>query len=89
MIESIRRIDATVLLEINTDLCIKSPVEYFSFDAGTERSAELLRKHLCDLKHKAHQAIARNCLKYLDRDEISKLKSKLVKEWNGNKHCWK
>ena len=88
MIESIRRSDGTILLEINTGLIIKSPIVWFSFDAGTEMSAELLRRHLYDLKLKAKQDIAKDCLTYLSRKEISELKSKLVHGWNGSKHCW-
>ena len=89
MIESIRRTDATIVLEINTRLCIKEPVIYFSFDAGSEMHAELLRQRLYDLRFENRKNISRDCLMYLNREEISKLKSKLVHEWNGSKHCWK
>ena len=89
MIESIIRTDNTVFLKINTGLCIKEPVIYFNYSAGSEMHAELLRNRLYDLQFKAKQNIARNCLVYLNKNEISKLKSKLVKEWNGSKHCWK
>ena len=89
MIESIRRTDSTVFLEVNTGLCIKEPVIYFSFSAGSEMSAELLRQHLYDLRYKSKEAIARDCLLYLSKEEKSRLKSKLVREWNGSKHCWK
>ena len=88
MIESIRRTDSTIFLEINTGLCIKEPVIYFSFDAGSEMHAELLRKYLYDLRRESKVKIARDCLLYLSREEKSALKSKL-KEWNGSKHCWK
>ena len=67
MIESIRRSDSKVLLEISTGLCIKNPIVWFSFDAGTEMPAELLRKHLYDLRLKAKQDIAKDCLTYLSR----------------------
>ena len=89
MIESIRRTDATILLEINTGVCIKSPIVWFSFDAGTEMSAELLRRHLYDLRFESKKATAKDCLMYLSKEEISKLKSRLVHEWDGRKHCWK
>lgn len=88
MIESIRRTDASVSLEINTGLCIKEPVLYFKFEADSELSAELLRKHLYDLRLQAKKDIAKDCLLYLSREEKSTLKSKL-KDWNGSKHCWK
>ena len=89
MIESIKRNDATVLLEINTGLCIKSPIVCFSFNAGSEMSAGLLRKHLYELRFKVNKSIAKDCLMYLNNQEISALKSRLVKKWNGSKHCWK
>lgn len=89
MIESISRNGGTLLLEINTSLCIKSPIVWFGFDAVTELAAELLRKHLYDLMDNQKKEIARDCLRYLSKEEISRLKSKLVKEWNGSKHCWK
>ena len=89
MIESIRRTDTVVSLEINTGLCIKEPVIYFNFNVDSEISAELLRQYLYDLQLEAKKDIARNCLMYLDKIEKSKLKSKLVHEWNGSKHCWK
>lgn len=88
MIETIRRTEFTVLLEINTGLCIKEPIIYFNHNAGSEVSAELLRQHLYDLRFKAKKAIARDCLMYLNNEEVSALKAKLTK-WNGHKHCWK
>ena len=33
--------------------------------------------------------IAVNCFLYLDAKQISALKSRLIKEWNGRTHCWK
>lgn len=89
MIESIRRTESTVGLEINTGLCIKEPVIYFKYCADSELSAELLRQHLYELRFKGKQLIARDCLSYLNKEEISALKSRLVKDWNGAKHCWK
>lgn len=89
MIETIRRTDTTVRLEINTGLCIKEPVIFFTYDCSSEMSAELLRQHLYDLRFKSKQDIARDCIMYLSKEEVSKLKSKLVKEWNGARHCWK
>ena len=89
MIESIRRTESTVFIEINTRLCIKEPVIRFNFDASSEMSAELLRQRLYDLRFEANRNIARDCLMYLGKEEISKLKSRLVKEWDGSKHCWK
>ena len=89
MIESIIRTESTVGIEINTGLCIKEPIIYFKFCADSELSAELLRQHLYDLRYKSKEAIARDCLLYLSKEEKSRLKSKLVREWNGSKHCWK
>ena len=88
MIESIRRTESTVFLEINSGLCIKEPTIWFSLKADSEMSAELLRKHLYDLSFKAKHNIAKDCIMYLSNKETSELKSKL-KEWNGAKHCWK
>lgn len=89
MIDSIRRTESTVFIEINTGLCIKEPVIFFRFDTDSEISAELLRKHLYDVRAMAKKRIAKDCLMYLDREEVSKLKSKLLHEWDGNKHDWK
>ena len=89
MIESIRRTESTVFLEINTGLSIKEPVIWFKFDDDSEMSAELLRQRLYDFRFEANRSIARDCLMYLSKEEISKLKSRLVKDWNGSKHCWK
>ncbi len=89
MIESIRRTDTTVSLGIHTALGVSEPVIYFNLNTGSEIHAELLRQHLYDLRLRAKKIIARNCLIYLDKEEISKLKSKLAKEWNGSKRCWK
>lgn len=88
MIESIRRTDSTLFLEINTGLCIKEPVIFFRFDAQSEMAAELLRKHLYTVNDKATKQIAKDCMLYLSREEKSELKSRL-KRWNGSKHCWK
>lgn len=89
MIKLIRRDGTMVLFEIDTGMHIKEPWIYFSFDAGSEMHAELLRNYLYDLKFKEKKAIAKDCLMYLDREEISELKSKLMKKWNGARHCWK
>lgn len=89
MIESISRTDNnTVVVEINTGLCIKEPVIYLKVETESELEAELLRQHLNDLLEESNKNIARNCLQYLNGAERSALKSKL-KEWNGAKHCWK
>ena len=89
MIETIRRAESTIFLEINTGLCIKEPAIFFNFRAESEVCAELLRQHLYELKFKAKKTIAKDCLLYLDKEEISKLKARLVNKWNGSKHCWK
>ena len=88
MIVTITRTDITVLIEINTGLHIKEPVIYFQYNAGSEMGAELLKQYLYELRYKSKKNIAKDCLMYLSKEEISELKSRL-KKWNGSKHCWK
>ena len=93
MIESITRGEAQVIIKINTGLSVERPVVCFTLDCQYEYVAELLKEHLQSLigKHedKLGEEAAKNPHYYLESKEISKLKSKLVHEWNGSKHCWK
>ena len=93
MIESITRGETQVIIKINTGLSVERPVVCFTWDCQYEYVAELLKEHLQSLivKHedKLREEAAKNPHYYLESKEISKLKSKLVHEWDGSKHCWK
>ncbi len=93
MIESIEREGTKVIIKINTGLNVEKHVLWFVHELQHEYMSELLKEHLRDLmcKHKDKLRVeaAKNPHFYLEPKEISKLKSKLVKEWNGSKHCWK
>ena len=93
MIESITRVEAKVIININTGLRVGRPIVCVPWDCQYEYAAELLKEHLQSLivKHedKLRKEAAKNPQFYLEPKELSKLKSKLVKEWDGSKHCWK
>ena len=89
MIESIERDGCNVILKINLNLKVEKPVICFDFKCQDEYIAELLKRHLQKNLVSHNHQIAQNPMSYLACDEISKLKSKLVKEWDGSKHCWK
>ena len=81
-----------VLMKIDTKLPLEKRVALFSFDcdSGNELYAALLANHLENLFREFREDIARHCWLYLgNAEEISKLKSKLNREWNSKDHCWK
>lgn len=89
MIDSIERNGTRVILNIDIGFKIEKPILPFSWECGKEYIAELLKDHLLDQLDKFKKEIASKPHFYLEQEEISKLKSMLVREWNGTKHCWK
>ena len=89
MIESIERDGTDVLIEINTGLNTKENILILRWEAENENFAELLKYQLRNQFDEFKKEIAEQPHLYLKPKEISELKSKLVKEWNGSKHCWK
>ena len=93
MIESIKRDGTQVVLNIDTGLKVEKPVLMFRLECGKGYVAELLRKHLDTLMSDNNDELCKGVAKqphlYLGPKELSELKSKLVHEWNGSKHCWK
>ena len=93
MIESIEREGTKVVIRINTGLNIEKLVLYFEWNCSYEYVAELLKYQLCnqfkELKKQIAKQTAKHPLIYLTREEVSELKSTLVHEWNGSKHCRK
>ncbi len=83
------RVDGTNLFaQIDTDVPIEKPVIPFAWNCNSDIFANILKDYLYDTLHEYKKKIASDCLFYLDKKEISKLKSKL-KKWDGSKHCWK
>lgn len=93
MIESIKREYLDVIVEIDTGLDVNRNILHFKWNAGNELFAELLKDQLRNQFNEFKKEIARQTAKfpllYLSREEVSKLKSTLVREWNGANHCWK
>ena len=93
MIEYIKREDTKIVVGINTGLNIKDNVLLLKLDTGEEIFAELLKeqlnKQLKEFKKEIARQAAKYPLLYLNSEEVSELKSMLVKEWNGAKHYWK
>ena len=93
MINDIIREGTKVCLKIDTGLAddeyIEKRLASFSFECNSELYATLLQNHIIDIYARFKVDIARNCHYYLNDKAISKLKSKLNKEWNGKDHCWK
>lgn len=93
MIEFIKREDTKIVIGINTGLNTKGNVLLLEWDTRKEVFAELLKNQLRNQLKEFRKEIARQTAKYpllyLSPEEVSGLKSNLVKEWNGAKHCWK
>ena len=89
MIESIYRNGTKVILEIDTGLDLKGRILIFEWETTDERFASLLEDQLLEQFDKFKQKIAKQPHLYLKPKELSALKSKLIREWNGSKHCWK
>lgn len=93
MIESIKREGTEIVIEINTGLNTKGNILILKWNAENEIFAELLKYQLWNELDKFKKEIVKKVAKYpglyLEDREISKLKSKLVHEWNSSKHCWK
>ena len=89
MIEAIEREGTKVIIQINTGLQVAKSVLDFEWECQHEYMAELLKYQLWEQETKYKEKIARQPHLYLEPKELSELKSKLVKEWNGSKHCWK
>ena len=93
MIESIEREGTRVIININTGLAIQWKNIALNLETGKELFAELLKDRLHnqfkEFKKEIAQQVVKYPLLYLEREEVSKLKSMLVKEWDGSKHCWK
>ena len=89
MIESIGRDGTNVIIQINTGLQVAKPILSFVWECQHEYVAELLKYQLWDQEFRYKAEIAKQPHLYLEPKEISALKSKLVKEWNGSKHWWK
>ena len=89
MIESIDREGTKTIININTGLNVEKPVLGFYCECQYEYIAELLKNQLCEQFDELKKNIAKQLHLYLDPEQISELKSKLVHEWNGSKHCWK
>ena len=93
MIESIEREGTDIVVRINTGLDVKGNILLFRWSTRDELFAELLKDQLRNQFNEFKKEIARQTAKfpllYLSREEVSKLKSTLVREWNGANHCWK
>lgn len=89
MINEIVRDGTKVYLKIDLNLPADETVLIFEMDCCEQRFAELLKNHLRELEKQWKRIIAKGCLCYLEKEEISRLKSRLNKEWNGKDHCWK
>lgn len=89
MIESIERDGTKVVVEINTGLEVDKPVLCLEWECTFEYIAELLKYQLWEQEAKYKKKIAEQPHLYLEPKQLSELKSKLVHEWNGSKHCWK
>lgn len=89
MIESIEREGTKVVIKINTGLQVEKPILSFYWECQFEYVAELLKYQLRNQFDKLKKKIAKQPHFYIEPKELSELKSKLVHEWNGAKHCWK
>lgn len=93
MIKSIEREGTKVVIRIDTGLDIDKKIIILNYETNSEIYAELLKLQLWDQREKFQKQIAQSVIKYpllyLTCEEVSKLKSMLIKEWNGAKHCWK
>ena len=89
MIESIERDGAKVVIKINTGLNVAKPILNFYCEGQYEFIAELVKNQLWKQEVKYKKKIAAQPHLYLEPKQLSALKSKLVHEWNGSKHCWK
>ena len=93
MIESIEREGTKVVIKINMGLEVSGTILPLSWECQHEYVAELLKDQLWKQFKEFKMQIANQTVKYpllyLTRKEVSELKSMLVKEWNGVRHCRK
>ena len=90
LITRIYRDNATVNVELDSNLGTCRPIYIFKWPCGDDQQkAELLTRHFCERLTESRHYVAQNPEYFLEPEEISALKKKLVDKWDGRNHCWK
>ena len=88
-IYEIKRDGSRVIIYVHSNLKTKTPIYPFKFELKDTEYAELLKDHLLQIEKKFYEFVAKNPEYFIFGKDISRLKSKLVKHWDGKNHCWK
>ena len=78
---------SSIIAKIDCQLEVERPIYPFSFVMKDENAALLLQERFNNVMSEHEKKIARDCLSYLEPEEISGLKRRL-KNWHGSKNCW-